>query len=134
VAVKRIRVFDPLKPVDDQIGHGRSENLVADLQGITGCDDVQKDVDRIDSAECQGDDQNRVHGLTDDGGTDRACPEKTAVGNQLQPRHGVGIGKLARPESDETGGENAWNEAEDRREGLLVSPARSLRQSNDNGS
>ena len=134
MTIEGIGVLGPLEPVDDQIRQWRGDHLVADLEGIAGGDDVQKDADWVDSAEGQGDNENRVHGLADDGGADRARPELAAVGDELQSRHGVGVGELAGPEGDEAGSEDARDEAEDRGEGLLVLPARGRRQRNDDGS
>ena len=41
-------------------------------------------------------------------------------GQQLQAGHRVGVGELARPESDQARRQDAWQDAEDRDEGVLM--------------
>ena len=85
-------------------------------------------MDRINAAEGEGDDGNRIHRLADDSRANRARPEHATIRDELHARPGVGVGKFAGPEGDETCCKNAWDETEDSGEGLLVLPARGGRQ------
>src|SRR5580704_15806750 len=87
VAVERVCVLGPLEPVNDQICQWCGDHFVTDLESIAGGNDVEKSANGVDSAEGQGNDENSIHGLADDGGTDRARPKHTAVGDELQSRH-----------------------------------------------
>jgi len=134
VPIEGVGVFGSFKPTNDQISQRCGDHFVSDLERVAGGDDVQKDTDGVDSAEGQGDDEDRVYCLADDSGADRARPEHAAIRDELQPRHGVGVGELAGPEGDEACGEDARDEAEDRGERLLVLPSRGRGQRDDNGS
>jgi len=134
VTIKRVGVLSAFQPVYDKIRDRSGDYLVTDLQGVAGEDDVDQGAGRINSAEGQCDNENRVDRLADDGGTDGAGPEPASVGEQLEPRHGVGVGEFAGPEGDEASGQNARDEAEDGGEGLLVMPAWRRWERDDDGS
>ena len=134
MTIKRVGALSAFQPVYDKIRDRSGDYLVTDLQGVAGEDDVDEGAGRIYSAECQCDDENCVDRLADDGGTDGAGPEHAAIGEEFEARHGVGVGELAGPEGDETGGKDAWDEAEDCREGLLVAPSGCGRQRDNDGS
>jgi hypothetical protein len=134
MTIEGIGVLGPLEPMDDQVGQRRGDHLVADLEGIAGGHDVQESADWVDAAEGERDDENRVHGLADDSGANRARPEHAAIGDQLHARHCVGVGEFAGPEGDEAGCKDARDETEDSGEGLLVLPAGGGRQLDDDRS
>ncbi len=100
MAVERIGVLGPLQPIDYEVGNGSGHDLVAHLEGVTRCDDVKKGANGVDSAEGKEDDEDRVHGLTDDRRADRAGPQFAPVSDELKTRHGVGVSELAGPERD----------------------------------
>ena len=133
VAVEGVGSARAFEPVDDQVGQGRGQDLVADLESISGGDGIEQSARWDGSGEGEGDDEGGVNGLADDGGPDGASPEHAAVGEELEAGHGVGVGELAGPEGDETGGEDARDEAEDGGEGLLVLPAGGGGQRDDDG-
>ena len=81
--IEGVGMLGPLEPVDHQIGDGSGDDLVTNLEGVAGCDDVKKSANRIDSTEGKEDDENRVYGLADDSGTDGAGPELASVGEKL---------------------------------------------------
>jgi len=134
MTVERIGVLSSFEPVYDKIRDRGSENLITDLQSIAGKNNVKEDAGGIDSAEGKSDNKNRVDGLADDCGADGAGPEPASVGEEFEPRHGVGVCELAGPEGDKAGRQDSWNEAEDGREGLLIMPAWSGGQSYNDGS
>jgi len=123
VAIKCVGMLGAFEPVYYKIRDWRGDYLIADLQGIAGKDDVDEDPDWIDSPEGKSDDQNGVDRLADDGGTDGASPELASVGEELEPRHGVGVCELPCPEGDKAGGEDAWDKTEDCGKGLLIFPS-----------
>src|SRR3984957_11483326 len=126
-----VGVLGPLEPVDDEIGDGGGDDLVSNLESVAGGDDVEESSNGVDSAEGEDDDEERIYGLADDGGADGTGPELASVRDELETCHGVGVGELSGPEGDETGGENSRDEAEDRGECLLVFPAGSGGQRDD---
>jgi hypothetical protein len=134
MTVEGVGLFGTLEPVDDEVGEGGGEDLVAYLEGVAGDDDVEQGADGIDSAEGENDDEDGIDGLAYDGGADGAGPELATVGDELEAGHGVGVGELAGPEGDEAGGEDAGDEAEDSGEGLLVAPSRGGGECDDDGS
>ncbi len=133
MTIEGVGLFGPLEPVDDQVRQGCGDYLVANLEEIAGGHDVQQGAGGIDASEGQGDDKNRVHGLADDSGADRARPELAAIGKELQPRHSVRVGEFAGPEGDEAGRKDARDEAEDGGEGLLIAPAGGGRERDNDG-
>src|ERR1700722_6492707 len=110
MTIERIGVFGSFEPVYDKIRDRGSEDLVPDLEGVAGKNNVEEDAGGIDSPEGKGDDEDRVDGLADDGGADGAGPEFASVGEELEARHGVGVGELAGPEGDKAGSQDARDE------------------------
>src|SRR5271168_596579 len=51
MAVEGVCVLGSLEPVDDEVGDGRGDDLVADLEGVAGSDDVDEGMNGVDSAE-----------------------------------------------------------------------------------
>ena len=133
MGVEGVHMLGPLEPADDEVGHRRRQHFVGDLQQIACQDNRHQFVGRECPGEGDDDDQRRVHSLTDDGRPHCPGPEHAAFGDELQLRHGVRVGKLACPEGDETGNEDAWQKAEDRDERRLIMPLRIGGQGNDQG-
>jgi hypothetical protein len=123
VTIERVGLFGPFEPVDHQIRERSSDYLVPDFEKIAGGDDVQKDAGGVDAAEGQGDDESRIHGLTDYGGTNGPSPELAAISQEFEPSQRVGVRELTSPEGDETSSKDARYKAEDCGEGLLILPA-----------
>ena len=123
MAIKGIGMLRAFQPVYDKIRGWCGDYLVADLQDISGKDNVDEDPDWIDSTKGERDDQNGVDRLANNGGTDGASPEFAPIGEELEPGHGVGVCELASPKSDEAGSEDARDKAEDRGKGLLIFPS-----------
>ena len=134
MTIKRVGMLGTLEPVYYKIRDWRGDYLITNLQGIAGKDDVDEGSDWIDSAEGESDDQNGVDRLADDRGTDSASPELAPAGEELEPRHGVGVCELPSPEGDKAGSEDARDKTEDGGKGLLIFPSRCRGQGDDGSS
>src|SRR6266702_577507 len=130
VPVEGVGVFAGLEAANDQIGNRCGQHLVADFQQIPGEDHLSQGKNGIQTAECEGDHQGGVDSLADDGRPDRARPQLLAVGQQLHPGHGVGIGEIGGPERDKRRRLDSGKKSEYHLERLLIFPARGARQRN----
>src|SRR5215469_8566493 len=130
MAIKHIGVLRLLEPVNYEVGQRSSQNLVTNLQEVPGQYHIPQRDGRDSSSEGQQNDKSCVDTLAHDGRNNGPCPQQAAVCKQLELRHRIGVSELASPECDKARCENPRNEAEYCREGLLVMPSGSRRQSN----
>src|SRR5580692_9177071 len=101
--IESVDPFDPLEPAYDKVGERSGNGFIDDLETVRRSDHDEYLGPGFDSPERDEDQDDRVHQLPADGGTDGTGPQKAPASEQFELGHRVAVGEFTGPVGGQTG-------------------------------